>query len=289
MSQKTADFASRASTKVSSADYHQFRDFLEHACGILLGENKQYLVASRLNKIMAEYAVSDLRELITRMQEVTQRSLKEAVIDAMTTNETLWFRDSHPFELFKQRLLPEILKNNSTGNLRLWSAACSSGQEPYSLSMMFNEYLAANRPMIRPQLEIVATDLSRQMLEHCKHAEYDGLSLGRGLSSERQRQFFEPVNDDVWRVKDAIRERVRFQPLNLMDSYLALGKFDAVYCRNVLIYFSAELKFDILLRIHATLKPGGYLVLGASEGLPSGLAEKYQMVRCHPGIIYKAI
>lgn len=288
MSRKTSDISSRSSSQVSSADYQQFREFLERACGILLGENKQYLVASRLNRIMAEYTIGSLSELITRMQKITERSLKEAVIDAMTTNETLWFRDSHPFELFKSRLLPEMLENNRTGRLRVWSAACSSGQEPYSLSMMFNEYLALNRSMIKPQLEVVATDLSRQMLEHCKQAEYDGLSLGRGLSSERQRQFFEQVKGDVWRVKPDIRQRVRFQPLNLMDSYLSLGKFDAVYCRNVLIYFSADLKRDILTRIHATLKPGGYLVLGASEGL-SGLADKYQMIHCHPGIIYKAI
>ena len=288
MSRKTSDLSGQASTKVSSADYQQFREFLEKACGILLGDNKQYLVASRLNKIMAEYGISSLSELITRMQQITQRSLKEAVIDAMTTNETLWFRDSHPFELFKSRLLPDLLENNRTGRLRVWSAACSSGQEPYSLSMMLNEYTAINRGMIKPQLEVVATDLSRQMLEHCKQAEYDGLSLGRGLSSERQRQFFEPVNGDIYRVKPEIRQRVRFQALNLMDSYLTLGKFDAVYCRNVLIYFSADLKLDILSRIHATLKPGGYLVLGASEGL-SGLSDKYEMIHCHPGIIYKAI
>lgn len=288
MSRKTSDFSGRASTQVSSTDYQQFREFLERACGILLGENKQYLVASRLNRIMAEYDISCLSELIARMQKVTGRVLKEAVIDAMTTNETLWFRDSHPFELFKSRLLPEMLENNRGGRLRVWSAACSSGQEPYSLSMMFNEYLAVNRGMVKPQLEVVATDLSRQMLDQCKQAEYDGLSLGRGLSNERLRQFFEQVNGDVWRVKPEIRQRVRFQALNLMDSYLSLGKFDAVYCRNVLIYFSAELKIDILKRIHATLKPGGFLVLGASEGL-SGLADKYQMIHCHPGIIYQAI
>lgn len=288
MSRKTSDFSIRSTTQVSSVDYQQFRQFLETACGILLGENKQYLVASRLNKIMSQYEIANLSELIARMQQISQRSLKQAVIDAMTTNETLWFRDSHPFELFKSRLLPEMLENNRTGRLRVWSAACSSGQEPYSLSMMLNEFIATNRNIIKPQLEVVATDLSRLMLEHCKQAEYDGLSLGRGLSTERRRQFFEPVNDDVWRVKQEIRQRVRFQALNLMDSYLSLGKFDAVYCRNVLIYFSAELKRDILSRIHATLKPGGYLLLGASEGL-SGLTDKYQMIHCHPGIIYKAI
>ncbi len=125
------------------------------------------------------------------------------------------------------------------------------------------------------------------MLEQCKKAEYDGLSLGRGLSKERLSRFFEPVSGDVYRVKSDIRRAVRFQALNLMDSFLSLGKFDVVFCRNVLIYFSPDLKVDILRRIHGTLKPGGYLILGASEGL-SGVGEFYEMVQCNPGIIYRA-
>jgi chemotaxis protein methyltransferase CheR len=274
--------------RVTPADYQKFREFLEKACGILLGDNKQYLVASRLNRIMAENGISCLSELIERMQQIAQRPLKEAVIDAMTTNETLWFRDSHPFELFKKRLLPEFVKEKKGTRMRVWSAACSSGQEPYSLSMMLDEFHAENRMLPKPQLEIVATDLSKSMLNQCKKAEYDGLSLGRGLSQERLKKFFDPVAGDVYRVKNEVRQRVRFQPLNLMDSYLTLGKFDIIYCRNVLIYFSADLKLDILRRLHGALKPGGYLLLGASESL-SGLPDKYEMIHCHPGIIYKAI
>ena len=268
----------------SPADYKIFRDFLEDACGIILGDNKQYLVASRLNKLMAEKQIDSLSDLVQCMRQVSQRSLKEAVVDAMTTNETLWFRDTHPFSIFKDRLLPELQKN-SRGPIRVWSAACSSGQEPYSLSMMVDE---SQSGMGRFPVEFVATDLSRSMLEHCKKAEYDGLSLGRGLSPERLKRFFDLVDGDVYRVKPEICKRVRFQPLNLMDSFLSLGKFDIVFCRNVLIYFSADLKIDILRRIHGALRPGGYLVLGGSEGL-TGVKEYYEMVQCHPGIIYRAI
>ncbi|MFA7553459.1 MAG: protein-glutamate O-methyltransferase CheR [Spongiibacteraceae bacterium] len=271
----------------SSADYIIFRDFLEDACGIILGDNKQYLVSSRLNKLLAQEGISNLKELVQRMQQVSRRGLKERVIDAMTTNETLWFRDSHPFEIFKNKIIPELQKERS-GSLRIWSAACSSGQEPYSLSMMLEEYRVENMGGLRSSVEIVATDLSRTMLERCKSAEYDGLSLGRGLSNERLKRFFEPTVDDMWRVKPEVRQRVRFQALNLMDSFSLLGKFDCVFCRNVLIYFSAELKMDILRRIHSALRPGGYLVLGGSEGL-SGFKEYYEMVQCHPGIIYRAI
>lgn len=270
----------------SPADYKIFRGFLEDTCGIILGDNKQYLVSSRLNKLMAEKQIDSLSELVQRMGQISQRGLKDAVVDAMTTNETLWFRDNHPFRIFKDRLLPELQKQGK-GSIRVWSAACSSGQEPYSLSMLVDESHRAVMGSMKLPVEFVATDLSRSMLEQCKKAEYDALSLARGLSKERLNRFFEPADDGVYRVKSAIRQRVRFQSLNLMDSFLSLGKFDIVFCRNVLIYFSADLKADILRRIHGTIKPGGYLILGASEGLP-GVGDCYDMVQCSPGIIYRA-
>ena len=267
--------------------YEEFRAFLEKACGIVLGDNKQYLVTSRLASLLIEYQISDLRDLVRRMQQATQRGLREAVIDAMTTNETLWFRDTHPFNIFRTKLLPE-LQRTSTAPIRIWSAACSSGQEPYSISIAIEEYRAANMGVLRQPVEIVATDLSRSMLEACKAAEYDQLSLQRGLSSERLKRYFEPTTGDRWRVKREVSQRVRFQSLNLMDSYLTLGKFDIVFCRNVLIYFSGERKADILKRIHGTLRPGGHLILGASEG-PTDASQYYQMIQCSPGIIYKAV
>jgi chemotaxis protein methyltransferase CheR len=271
----------------SREHYEEFRAFLEKACGIVLGDNKQYLVTSRLSRLMAEQGIANLNELVRRMQQITQRGLREAVIDAMTTNETLWFRDVHPFNIFKDKLLPELQKG-AKGPLRIWSAACSSGQEPYSISMAVEEYRAASMGLLRHAVEIVATDLSRSVLEACRAAEYDQLSLGRGLSRERLQRFFEPLGDGRYRVKSEVRQRVRFQFLNLMDSYLSLGRFDIVFCRNVLIYFSGERKADILRRIHTTLKPGGYLILGASEGL-TDVGQQYQMVQCNPGIIYRAI
>lgn len=269
------------------ADYAVFQKFLQEAAGILLGDNKQYLVTSRLSKLMAQHGIESLGELVKRMQQMAQRPLREAVIDAMTTNETLWFRDTHPFNILKTQLLPELQKT-AVGKMRIWSAACSSGQEPFSLSMIVDEYRSSSMGVLKVPVEIVATDLSREMLEICKKGEYDMLSLGRGLSDERKRRFFEPLAGGAWQVKAAVRERVRFQYLNLQDSYVGLGKFDIIFCRNVLIYFSAELKTDILRRMHTALRPGGYLVLGASEGI-SGLSDRFEMVQCSPGIIYRAI
>ncbi|WP_437883289.1 protein-glutamate O-methyltransferase CheR [Pseudomonas sp. LRF_L74] len=267
-------------------DFEQFRVFLEKACGILLGSNKQYLVSSRLNKLMEQQGIKSLGELVQKMQAQPRGGLREQVVDAMTTNETLWFRDTYPFEVLKNRVLPEMIKTSPNQRLRIWSAACSSGQEPYSLSMSIDEFEKVNLGQLKAGVQIVATDLSGSMLTACKAGEYDSLAMGRGLSQDRLQRYFDPKGPGRWAVKPAIRSRVEFRPLNLLDSYAALGKFDIVFCRNVLIYFSAEVKKDILTRIHATLKPGGYLFLGASEAL-NGLPDLYQMVQCSPGIIYK--
>ncbi|MEK1942749.1 MAG: protein-glutamate O-methyltransferase CheR [Pseudomonas sp.] len=269
-----------------NVDFEQFRIFLEKACGIVLGANKQYLVSSRLNKLMEQNSIKTLGELVQRMQGMPRGGLREQVVDAMTTNETLWFRDTYPFEVLKNRVYPELLKANPSARLRIWSAASSSGQEPYSLSMATDEFERTNLGQLKGGVQIVATDLSSAMLQACKSGEYDSLAIGRGLSQERLQRYFDPKGAGRFAIKPAIRSRVEFRPLNLLDSYASLGKFDIVFCRNVLIYFSAEVKKDILLRIHATLKPGGYLFLGASEAL-NGLPDHYQMVQCSPGIIYK--
>jgi chemotaxis protein methyltransferase CheR len=267
-------------------DFEQFRIFLEKACGIVLGANKQYLVSSRLNKLMEQNSIKTLGDLVQRMQSMPRGGLREQVVDAMTTNETLWFRDTYPFEVLKNRVYPELLKANPSARLRIWSAASSSGQEPYSLSMATDEFERTNLGQLKGGVQIVATDLSSAMLQACKSGEYDSLAIGRGLSQERLQRYFDPKGAGRFAIKPAIRTRVEFRALNLLDSYASLGKFDIVFCRNVLIYFSAEVKKDILLRIHATLKPGGYLFLGASEAL-NGLPDHYQMVQCSPGIIYK--
>jgi chemotaxis protein methyltransferase CheR len=270
-----------------SSEYKIFSEYLAAACGIVLGENKQYLVSSRLSQLMIEFRVDTLGALVDLMQQTSQRHLKQAVLDAMTTNETLWFRDTHPFNVFRDKLLPEFQRDKKT-SVKVWSAACSSGQEPYSLSMLVDEYKRSRPGALNCLVDILATDLSASMIETCKLAEYDELSLGRGLSTERRQRFFNSIDEKTWCVNSDVQQRIRFQSLNLMDSFASLGKFEVVFCRNVLIYFSAELKADILHRIHTALRPGGYLVLGASEGL-ADLKQNFKMVQCNPGIIYQAV
>jgi chemotaxis protein methyltransferase CheR len=270
--------------EITPQEYEAFKTFLQDACGILLGENKQYLVKSRLRRIMEENSLHSLGDLLERVKRSGRSSLKEVVIDAMTTNETLWFRDNHPFRILQDKLLPEFGDRKSAQSLRIWSAACSTGQEPYSVAMIIEEF-RRQRPGKLRDVKITATDISKSVLEVARRGEYEMIAIGRGLSPERQKQFFTPAINGSWQIRPQIKSMVEFRELNLLERYM-LGKFDIVMCRNVLIYFSAELKKDILTRIHATLNPGGYLILGASESL-NGLPHLYEMVQCHPGIIYR--
>ena len=265
-------------------EYNQFREFLEKQCGIVLGENKQYLVKSRLGPVVNRYGLSSLSELITKVQRFSERELRTVVIDAMTTNETLWFRDGYPFELLKSKLLPELAAK--PGAKKIWSAASSSGQEPFSIAMSILEYQQSKPGSLPGGVQITATDISSEMLNHCKQAEYDELALARGLSPERRRQFFESADNNRMRLTKRVRDMVSFRYLNLLESYALLGRFDIIFCRNVLIYFSADVKSKILNQFASSLNPDGYLMLGASESL-TGLSDKFEMVRCNPGIVYK--
>ena len=270
--------------QLDDKSYHQFRTFLEQQCGIVLGENKQYLVKSRLAPLMSKFDVSSLGELVSRTLSPIERQLRATVIDAMTTNETLWFRDDYPFKLLKSKLLPDFANRKTP--VKIWSAASSSGQEPYSIAMSVLEYQQNNPGSFARGVQIIGTDISTTMLDHCKYGHYDSLALARGLSPERKRQFFEEGDNGMLKVKDEVKKMVSFRPLNLLNSYSLMGRFDIVFCRNVLIYFSPEIKTQIISQIHGTLNEGGYLFLGASESL-SGLNDSFDMLRCNPGIVYQ--
>lgn len=253
----------------------------------MLARHKQYLVESRLGKILHEHGDGGLGELVATLKKPGNSALQEQVVNAMTTNETLWFRDNHPYEILKNKLLPELSDSSSFKRLKVWSAACSTGQEPYSISMIVDEFKEHNPGSLRGDVEITATDICTRVLAQAKQAEYEMLALGRGLSEERLVRFFEPGKDEAWGIKSHIKSRVRFRELNLLGSFNAMGSFDLVFCRNVLIYFSSERKRDILRKIHQSLNPGGYLLLGASESV-ADLTDLFEMIHCRPGIVYRA-
>ncbi|WP_127476345.1 CheR family methyltransferase [Sulfurivermis fontis] len=271
-------------THIAPNEYEEFRRFLEDACGIMLGDNKHYLVTSRLTRLMREFGITTFSELMVQLKQKHHTRLRERIVDAMTTNETMWFRDRYPFDILTNIILPEYSSLKSR-QLRIWSAACSSGQEPYSISMVIQEYLAAKPGTLTANIQIVATDISPSVLKEASNAQYDKMSITRGISEERVKRFF-TQRGERWEVKPEIRGRVSFREMNLMQSYAALGKFDIVFCRNVLIYFSSELKKDILTRIAQSMNPRGYLFLGGSES-PTSYVDMFEMVRTAYGVVYR--
>lgn len=270
---------------LSKEQYDHFRSFLEESCGIVLGDNKHYLVTSRLNRLTKEFSFQSLNDMIDSLRSKKDAVLKERVIDAMTTNETSWFRDLYPYDLLKENLLPELL-SQKLPRLRIWSAAASTGQEPYSISMSIQEFNMKNPGRLTVPYEIVGTDISSTVLNIAKKGVYDQLSLSRGISDERRKMFFTQETDATWKLSEKVRSPVRFSELNLLQNYTLLGKFDIIFCRNVLIYFSSDLKSDILNRMAQVINPGGFLILGGSES-PTGYSRAFEMTRYPKGVVYR--
>ncbi|MBL4584377.1 MAG: protein-glutamate O-methyltransferase CheR [Pseudomonadales bacterium] len=272
-------------TQHNTDDFDLFRGFLLETSGIELASDKEYLVESRLGQLMDTYELESWSELVEKIRSGTADKVKAEVIDAMTTNETLWFRDQHPFTNLTETILPELANTKSA--IKIWSAACSTGQEPYSIAMCLEEFLKQNSSL-RLDYSITATDVSESVLSACREGRYDEYALGRGLPDAFKKRYFEHEADGSFRIEDDVRHHVSFGAKNLLDSFNDLGEFDVVFCRNVLIYFPSEIKRAILEKIYDSLVPGGYLLVGASEGL-SSLGTHFKMITCPLGIIYRKI
>ncbi len=278
---KTASLASQE--QISQQDYESIRDFLQQSCGIVLGDNKHYLVSSRLGRLLKEQGLSSLSELAARLREDSDPQLQAWVIDAMTTNETSWFRDGYPFEILRNIILPELVAEGAR-NPRIWSAACATGQEPYSISIVIEEFLR-NRAGVLPGIQVLGTDISPRVLEDAQSARFDEMAMRRGISGPLRERYFEKEGE-IWRLKQIVRDRVVFKQVNLLQSFSHLGKFDCIFCRNVLIYFSSSVKKDILERLTESLRPRGYLFLGGSESL-ANYSDRFETVRGPSGHVYR--
>ena len=256
---------------MTANDYKVIQHFLSHSCGIVLSENKQYLVKNRLTKLLTKFELDSFTKLASLLQTNSSAAtpVKAAVVDAMTTNETFWFRDDSQFLILKNTVLPEIIARKS-GTIKIWSAACSSGQEPFTISMCVedvNKQTNNNR-----NVQIIGTDISETVLQEAKKAIYSDLALSRGLDIQTRNRFFTKTHNG-YQINTSIKNRVRFQPFNLLKSFSVLGRFDIIFCRNVLIYFSEEVKRDILSRMAASLDTGGYLFLSSTESMPANIKD----------------
>lgn len=247
---------------MTPSEYEYIRGFLKERSGLVLSEDKQYLVESRLMPIARKTGIDTIGALVTKLRSPVEKKLQEAVVEAMTTNESFFFRDKTPFDRFNDTMLPEMLKARSTQRkLRIWCAAASTGQEPYSIAMCLKE-AASKMPGWRH--EIIGTDLSTEVLEKAKAGMYSQFEVQRGLPVQHLLKYF-TQQGDLWQVAPELRGMVQWRPFNLLDSMVALGRFDIVFCRNVLIYFDQQTKIDILGRIAKQMAPDGFLVLGAAE------------------------
>ncbi len=248
---------------LNTADYKFLREMLDREVGILLEDGKEYLAVTRLEPILRQHDLPDLSVLVERLRK-HDRALKSDVIDAMTVNETLFFRDPNVWRSLRENLLPELIEANSgKRTMRMWSAACSSGQEPYSLAIVLAELLGKEDASW--DVKISASDLSREMVARTKAGVFSNYEVSRGMEAETRDRYFRPLGDK-WQVNDRLRSRVDTRQANLSSLPPALGPFDLIMLRNVLIYFSAETREDVLRQMAKLLTPTGCLLLGASEG-----------------------
>ena len=268
-----------------SGDYHRFRAFLEAVCGIDLGENKAYLVENRLAALSGELGTLSLGQLVRELERDAGGRLTQKVVDAMTTHETRWFRDVIPYRILAQALLPELAIRHEV--IRIWCAGCASGEEAYSISMVIADLAQTLTPKLSRTCEVLASDVSERILGIARRGTYSDAAVARGLSPERRDRYL-AWDNGAWRVTSAVRERVGFRKVNLLDEFSDLGAFQIIFCRNVLIYFSPARKYDILARLRAVLAPGGYLFLGASEVVPRELAG-LELVRYGRGFVYRKV
>lgn len=253
-------------------NYQFLERYIHQETGISLGQDKRYLLDSRLAPILQEERIGSLNELCSRLRQGIPEKLRRRIAECMTTHETLFFRDPAVFDALRSEILPELVKSRqTTRTLRIWSAACSSGQEPYTLAMMLLE-----AGYVDWKLDILGTDLSSRILERASTARYLQIEVNRGLPAPMLVKYFQRAGLD-WQLKDEVRRVVRFAPFDLRQSMANLGPFDLVLCRNVMIYFDSDTRKKILAGLRGTLAPGGYLLLGASETVfapDSGLARK---------------
>lgn len=269
---------------MSSAEFAYLRDFLKERSGLVVTEEKQYLLDCRLLPVARENGMETLAELVAAVQKPGASKLQSAVVEAMTINESFFFRDKTPFENFTNVMMPALLEQRRpTRKLRIWCAAASSGQEPYSLAMLLKDM---TDKVAGWSIDIIGTDLSSEILEKAKAGLYSQFEVQRGLPIGLLVKYFKQQGS-LWQIDSSIRAMVQYKQFNLLQSFSTLGQFDIVFCRNVLIYFDPPTKRDILERMARQMAPDAYLVLGAAETV-IGLTDHFAPVSGVRGLYMRA-
>jgi chemotaxis protein methyltransferase CheR len=264
---------------VTPPDYEYLRKLLRDQSGLDLSTDKQYLIESRLLPLARKAGLPGISDLVQKMKGGSNALITQ-VVEAMTTNETFFFRDKIPFEHFRDTIMPEMLKLRAARkSLRIWCAAGSTGQEPYSLAMCLKEMSAA---LSGWRVEILATDLSQEVLEKSRTGIYSQFEVQRGLPIQMLVKYFKQIGE-LWQINPDIRGMVAHRQLNLLHDFGQLGSFDVIFCRNVLIYFDQETKANIFGRLARSMETDGFLVLGAAETVV-GLTEAFKPIADRRGL-----
>lgn len=259
---------------MTPSDYDFIRKLLKLRSGLVLSAEKHYLVESRLLPLARKHGLSNLTGLVAALKGRDCEPLTVEVVEAMTTNESFFFRDKLPFDHFRDTVMPQMMKARASARrIRIWCAAAATGQEPYSLAMALREM---SKELAGWRVEIVATDISNEVLEKARSGIYSQFEVQRGLPVMLLIKYFAQVGE-MWQIAPELRAMVQFKQLNLLHPFSQLGSFDIVYCRNVLIYFDQETKIDVLDRIADVIEDDGYLALGGAETVV-GLTRAFQPV-----------
>ena len=247
---------------IDDLDFNYVRQLVRERAAIVLDEGKQYLVDNRLSILARREGLGSAREVIQRLRAAPAGPLQRKVVEAMTTTETLFFRDGRPYEALRHTIIPELQRMRAAERkVQIWSCACSSGQEPYSVGMLLLEHFPA---LANWQLRLVATDLSTDMLARSRAGRYSQLEVDRGLPGGYLAKYFEKVGHD-WQINPELRRMIEFRQLNLAGPWVHMPPVDLILLRNVLIYFDLDTKRQILAKIRRALRPGGFLILGTAE------------------------
>ncbi len=260
-------------------DFEFMRDLLKRKSGLVVNPDKVYLLESRLTPLARSHGLESLDQLIDKVRTSRDAKLVDEVTDAMTTNESFFFRDNTPFDILKKHVLPFLNKNRDSKKLRIWCAAASSGQEPYSIAMILKEqsYLWNDW-----DIEIHATDISNKIIDKAREARYSQFEVQRGLPIQMMMKYFRQESDG-WFLNEDIKSMVKFEYMNLLEPFKNKGPFDIVFCRNVLIYFDQPTKTEVLGRVSNVISNDGSLFLGAAETV-LGISDHFKPVKGQRGI-----
>jgi chemotaxis protein methyltransferase CheR len=273
--------------KIAPAELKLISQYIQTITGIYLDQNKSYLFETRLSSIAETYHCKSYQELHHKAKQDPSKKIEKEIIDAITTNETLFFRDKSPFELLQHKILPEIIDARSTKSplktkIKIWSAASSTGQELYSIAIVIKELLNGSSDY---SFTLSGTDISDAAVAQASYGKYNRFEIERGLDRKYLQKYF-TLFGDSWKIKDEIRAMVNFRKLNLMQPLTALGKFDIIFCRNVAIYFTLEDRKKLFNKMADCLSDDGYLVIGSTESL-TGVCSRFVPKRHLRSIFYQ--